>query len=74
MRRLGFLYSISPTFLSRNQNQTPEEALDALEAIGTLAYKSGHDVVAYISMAFGNPYGDDWDIDEVVSGLRSAGG
>jgi hydroxymethylglutaryl-CoA lyase len=64
---LGFPYSISPTFLSRNQNQTPEEALDALEAIGTLAYKSGQNLVAYISMAFGNPYGDPWDIDEVVS-------
>ena len=64
---LGFPYSISPAFLDRNQRQTPEQALDALEAIGTLAYKAGLDVVAYVSMAFGNPYGDPWDIDEVVS-------
>jgi hydroxymethylglutaryl-CoA lyase len=66
---LGFPYSISPTFLDRNQRQTPEEALDQLEQIGELAYKGGQDVVAYISMAFGNPYGDPWDIDEVVSAV-----
>jgi hydroxymethylglutaryl-CoA lyase len=66
---LGFPYSISPQFLERNQRQTPEEALDQLEQIGELAYKGGQDVVAYISMAFGNPYGDAWDIDEVVSAV-----
>ena len=64
---LGYPYSISPGFLQRNQNQTPEESLDALETIGTLAYKAGLDLVAYISMAFGNPYGDLWSIDEVVA-------
>ena len=66
VRTLGFPYSISPGFLQRNQNQTPEESLEALEQVGTLAYKAGLDVVAYISMAFGNPYGDAWSIDEVV--------
>ena len=66
---LGFPYSISPTFLDRNQRQTPEEALDQLEQIGELAYKGGQDLVAYISMAFGNPYSDAWDIDEVVSSV-----
>lgn len=64
---LGFPYSISPGFLQRNQNQTPEQSLDALEAIGTHAFKAGLDVVAYVSMAFGNPYGDAWTIDEVVN-------
>ena len=64
---LGFPYSISPGFLERNQRQTPEEAVDALETIGSLAYKAGLDVVAYISMAFGNPYGDPWSVDEVVA-------
>jgi len=63
---LGFPYSISPGFLKRNQNQTPEESLEALEAIGSVAFKAGADLVAYISMAFGNPYGDVWSIDEVV--------
>ncbi len=64
---LGFPYSISPGFLKRNQNQTPEESLEALEAVGTVAFKAGLDVVAYVSMAFGNPYGEPWDIDEVVA-------
>jgi hydroxymethylglutaryl-CoA lyase len=64
---LGFPYSISPTFLERNQRQTPEESLDALNAIGTLAYSAGLDVVAYLSMAFGNHYDDPWSIDEVVT-------
>jgi hydroxymethylglutaryl-CoA lyase len=66
VQTLGFPYSISPQFLQRNQRQTPEEALDALEAIGTLAYKAGLDMVAYLSMAFGNPYGDAWSVSEVV--------
>jgi hydroxymethylglutaryl-CoA lyase len=64
---LGFPYSVSPGFLERNQHQTPEEAVDALETVGSLAYKAGLDVVAYISMAFGNPYGDPWSADEVVA-------
>ncbi len=64
---LGFPYSISPEFLKRNQRQTPEESLDTLEAIGRLAFQGGLDIVAYISMAFGNPYGDPYATDEVVS-------
>lgn len=66
---VGFPYSISPTFLDRNQNQTPEDALEQLEQIGEIAYKAGMDMVGYVSMAFGNPYGDPWDIDEVVSAV-----
>jgi len=66
VQTLGFPYSISPQFLKRNQHQTPEESLDALEAVGELAYKAGLDVTAYISMAFGNPYGDAWSVDEVA--------
>jgi len=64
---LGFPYSISAEFLQRNQRQTPEESLGALEEVGEIAYKAGLDVVAYISMAFGNPYGEAWEIDEVVA-------
>jgi len=66
VQTLGFPYSISPEFLKRNQNQTLEESLEVLEAVGTMAYKAGLDLVAYVSMAFGNPYGDTWNIDEVV--------
>lgn len=64
---LGFPYSISQEFLRRNQNQSPEETLEALEAIGQAAFQSGLNMVAYISMAFGNPYGDPWSADEVVA-------
>jgi hydroxymethylglutaryl-CoA lyase len=65
VQTLGFPYSASPEFLQRNQRQTLEQSLDAYEAIVALAQNAGLDVVAYISMAFGNPYGDPWSIEEV---------
>src|SRR5438067_8165426 len=55
---LGFPYSISPTFLQKNQRQTPEESLDELEQVQKKANDNGLEIVVYISMAFGNPYGD----------------
>lgn len=64
---LGFPYSVSPEFLRRNQNQSPEESLSMLDAVGQAAFQAGLGVVAYISMAFGNPYGDAWSTDEVVA-------
>lgn len=66
---LGFPYSVSPTFLRNNQRQTPEESLDELEKIQQKAEDAGLDVVVYISMAFGNPYGDDWSIEEIVNAV-----
>ena len=66
VRTLGFPYSISPQFLCRNQHQTPEEALLELKLIVTLARDAGLDVVAYLSMAFGNPYGDASSTREVL--------
>jgi hydroxymethylglutaryl-CoA lyase len=66
---LGFPYSISPTFLQKNQRQVPEESLDALEQIQKKADDAGLDIVVYISMAFGNPYGDPWSIEEVISAV-----
>src|SRR2546425_2886628 len=66
---LGFPYSVSPTFLRNNQRQTPEESLDELEKIQNKADDAGLEMVVYISMAFGNPYGDAWDADEVVSAV-----
>jgi hydroxymethylglutaryl-CoA lyase len=65
VRTLGFPYSISPEFLRRNQHQTPGEALDALDSIGSLASDAGLNLVAYVSMAFGNPYDELWTIEEV---------
>ena len=64
---LGFPYSISPEFLRRNQNQIPEESVEALDAVGQAAFQADLGVVVYVSMAFGNPYGDPWSIDEVVA-------
>ncbi len=66
VRTLGFPYSISPQFLRRNQHQTPAEALRTLTAIATPARDAGLDTIAYISMAFGNPYGDAWSAGAVV--------
>src|SRR5881392_1491707 len=66
---LGFPYSVSPTFLHNNQRQTPEESLDELEKIQNKADDAGLDMVVYISMAFGNPYGDDWSTEEVVNAV-----
>ena len=66
---LGFPYSISPTFLRNNQRQTPEESLDELEKIQNKADDAGLDIIVYISMAFGNPYNDPWNLEEVVSAV-----
>src|ERR1700692_2657492 len=66
---LGFPYSISETFLRKNQNQSPEEALEELEKIKNKADDAGLDVVVYISMAFGNPYGDLWNAEEVIEAI-----
>jgi len=69
VRTLGFPYSISPTFLENNQRQTLEDAIEELEKIEKKADEGGLDTVVYISMAFGNPYGDPWSIDEVVEAV-----
>jgi len=69
VRTLGFPYSVSPTFLQNNQRQSLEQAFDEFEAIKKKADDAGLDMVVYISMAFGNPYGDDWSPDEVVEAV-----
>jgi len=69
VRTLGFPYSVSPTFLRNNQHQTLEEAIDELEKIKNKADEAGLETVVYISMAFGNPYGDTWNIGEVMDAV-----
>jgi hydroxymethylglutaryl-CoA lyase len=69
VRTVGFPYSISETFLRNNQNQSAEDALEELEKIQKKADGAGLDVVVYISMAFGNPYGDAWSLDEVIDAI-----
>jgi hydroxymethylglutaryl-CoA lyase len=66
---LGFPYSISETFLRKNQNQSSVDALDELETIQKKADDAGLGMVIYISMAFGNPYGDPWSVEEVVEAI-----
>lgn len=69
VRTLGFPYSISPTFLKNNQNQDLEEAVNIIERVEQKARDSGLGVVVYISMAFGNPYGDLWSAEEVIEAV-----
>ena len=71
VRTLGFPYSLSQTFLRQNQNQTLEEALEVLEKIKAKADDEALDVVVYISMAFGNPYGDAWSEEEIIEAVRN---
>jgi hydroxymethylglutaryl-CoA lyase len=69
VRTLGFPYSISPTFLKKNQGQTLEESIEILESIEQKARDAGLALVVYVSMAFGNPYEDLWNLDEVVEAV-----
>ncbi len=62
---IGYPCSVSPTFLRRNQNQTPEENLAALRTIKKRADDAKLGLVVYLSMAFGNPYQDPWNENEI---------
>lgn len=63
---LGFPFSISPTFQMRNTNSTIEESLNRVEDIQNLCIKNNKQLVIYISMGFGNPYGDVYNTDMVM--------
>ncbi len=67
---VGYPYSVSETFLKNNVHQTLEESIEVLEKIKQDADSVGIGVVAYISMAFGNPYGEPWNSGEVVEAVR----
>jgi hydroxymethylglutaryl-CoA lyase len=58
---LGFPFSISPTFQLRNTNSTMEESLSRIEEIQNLCLKHNKQLVVYLSMGFGNPYGDEYN-------------
>jgi hydroxymethylglutaryl-CoA lyase len=66
---LGYPCSISPTFLRRNQNQSPEENFATLNEIKRRADNADLDIVVYLSMAFGNPYGDPWSEGELRAAI-----
>lgn len=73
---LGYPFSISETFQMRNTNATIEESMIRVADIQSIAIKNGKKVVLYISMGFGNPYGDEWSVEIVekwVSDLVAMG-
>jgi hydroxymethylglutaryl-CoA lyase len=63
---LGFPFSISENFQMRNTHKTIAESLVTLEEILEIANQTNKEVVAYLSMGFGNPYGDIWNVDIVA--------
>ena len=63
---LGYPFSISENFQMRNTHKTIHQSIDALKEILTIANSANKEVVAYLSMGFGNPYGDPWNV-EIVS-------
>jgi len=64
---LGFPFSVSETFQQRNANSSIAESLVRVEEIQNLCMKHNKELVVYISMAFGNPYGDVWNSDIVIN-------
>lgn len=60
---LGFPFSLSPTFQQRNTNSSMEESMDRIKAIQELCLKNNKELVVYLSMGFGNPYGDVYNDD-----------
>jgi hydroxymethylglutaryl-CoA lyase len=74
VKTLGYPCSISETFLRRNQNQSLEENEAVLKRIKEMADQAGLNVVAYVSMAFGNPYGDPWSEERVVEAAKVIAG
>lgn len=63
---LGYPFSISENFQMRNTHKTIGESIDTLQEVLSIAVKSNKEVVTYLSMGFGNPYGDPWNIDIVA--------
>ena len=63
---LGFPFSISETFQQRNTHSSIAESLVNLTAIQNLASKNNKALVVYLSMGFGNPYGDEWNVNVVA--------
>ncbi|MFZ4521983.1 MAG: hypothetical protein ACOYNC_09765 [Bacteroidales bacterium] len=73
---ISYPFSFSPAFLKLNVNTTVQKSFDTAEYVINLCHAKGKQAVIYISMAFGNPYGDPWNLDilvESVSKLYQAG-
>lgn len=70
IKYLGFPFSISEEFQKRNTNSTIEESLSRVKEIQSICEKSSKELVIYISMGFGNPYGDPWNKDVVIQWVK----
>ena len=73
---LGFPFSISENFQMRNTNKTIDDSIDVLKGIISISEKNNKKVVVYLSMGFGNPYGDEWDyevLEKWISIINSLG-
>jgi hydroxymethylglutaryl-CoA lyase len=70
---LGFPLSVSETFQQRNTNKSIAEAMEQLAHIQDICGKHNKTLVTYISMGFGNPYGDPWDADTVIKFVEDLG-
>jgi len=70
IKYLGFPFSVSETFQKRNTNSTIEKSLVTVGQIQNLCVKHRKEFVIYISMGFGNPYGDEWNVDMVMKWVR----
>lgn len=71
---LGFPFSVSETFQQRNTNSSIRESLDRVSEIQNLCIQSGKQLVVYISMGFGNPYGDPYDPEIVFEWVDQLAG
>ena len=63
---LGYPFSVSETFQQRNTNRSIEDSLVLVEEMQNLCVSRNKNLVVYLSMAFGNPYGESWDVDIVA--------
>ncbi len=70
IRYLGFPFSISETFQQRNTNSSIAESLETVKIIQQLCTSNHKELVVYISMGFGNPYGDDWNTEIVEKWVK----
>lgn len=71
---LGYPFSISENFQMRNTHKTIAQSIEILKEILSLSTKNGKEVVAYLSMGFGNPYGDPWNVDIVADWTEKLSG
>ncbi len=65
IKYLGFPFSISEVFQKRNTNKTIEQSLTTVDELYNICERNNKELVVYISMGFGNPYGEDWNVEIV---------